>query len=563
MHRARRAVFHAFETSFCPSGSLWDRLVVLIVLLSIGVLPVCGRAQSSATPSASSGRLSTTDQPSLSDYKLKVSTQLVALDVVVRDAQGRVVPGLKVEDFTVLQDKVPQKIRSFDFTSSLLGSAGTPIRIDSTAELDRREPQCPVTILVLDEIVTRFEDQYFARYSIDQYIGKQGDTLDQPTMLIARRADRTIVLSDYTTSKRKLRDALKHHLAMNDWAANNPNFTAEQTAAAFASLLQIARATQGHQGHKNVVWIGRGFPALQWNNMQADQVDRLKRAVADCVEALRESRVTLYVIDPAGVSGFSSTSDENGVLSLEDPFDDGVGFDSLARATGGTAMHGRNDVDHLIADAVAGGENFYTLTYRPTAPADQGTGTFHKIQVRLREASLTAISREGYYAGTENASPAAADRVPTLKDTDRSTAAFDLASASTGLMVFDGVPLTLTQPSSPVAPLQISFPASALGLKVAGDKLRGDLTLITLSYDQSGRLLARDGRIVSLHLSLPTAAHAEDRIIHLSTPLKTDLPIARVRIVVRSESNGKIGAENYYVGKRSGEERSAGNLKGR
>src|SRR6185437_3909417 len=73
---------------------------------------------------------------------------------------------------------------------------------------------------------------------------------------------------------------------------------------------------------------------------------------------------------PAGVQGPSGTSDENDVVTLEDPFDQSVSFDSLAHATGGESMHGLNDVDHLIGDAVENGETFYTLTYRPFSPTD-------------------------------------------------------------------------------------------------------------------------------------------------------------------------------------------------
>src|SRR5215470_18444651 len=49
------------------------------------------------------------------DYKFKVESQLVLVNVVARDKQGKPVTDLKREDFTVLEDGKPQNIASFDF----------------------------------------------------------------------------------------------------------------------------------------------------------------------------------------------------------------------------------------------------------------------------------------------------------------------------------------------------------------------------------------------------------------------------------------------------------------
>ncbi len=48
------------------------------------------------------------------------------------------------------------------------------IPIHSTAELDRLEPNAPVTLIVLDEINTPFGDEAFARYSLKKFLDQQG-----------------------------------------------------------------------------------------------------------------------------------------------------------------------------------------------------------------------------------------------------------------------------------------------------------------------------------------------------------------------------------------------------
>ena len=51
-----------------------------------------------------------------SSFTLKVNTNIVLTNVVVRDKKtGQVVKGLKASDFTIYEDKTPQKIASFDY----------------------------------------------------------------------------------------------------------------------------------------------------------------------------------------------------------------------------------------------------------------------------------------------------------------------------------------------------------------------------------------------------------------------------------------------------------------
>ena len=48
------------------------------------------------------------------DYTFRAETDLVLVNVTVRDKSGNFVGGLKPEDFTVLEDNKAQKIVSFD-----------------------------------------------------------------------------------------------------------------------------------------------------------------------------------------------------------------------------------------------------------------------------------------------------------------------------------------------------------------------------------------------------------------------------------------------------------------
>src|SRR2546428_3268955 len=57
------------------------------------------------------------------DDVIKVTSNLVSLDVIVKDKKGKAVTDLKAEDFTVYENGVPQKVEFFD--STLSGSSNS------------------------------------------------------------------------------------------------------------------------------------------------------------------------------------------------------------------------------------------------------------------------------------------------------------------------------------------------------------------------------------------------------------------------------------------------------
>ena len=213
-------------------------------------------------------------------YSIEVNSQIVVLDVVVNNKKGEPLSNLTRDDFKVYEDKVPQTILSFESASRAASQLSpAPMAINSTAQLDKQEPNAPVSIIVLDEVTTKFEDEAFARYSLKKYLNGQSDTLQQPTMLVAVNFKNILVLRDYTTSRREILDALDKHFASYNWQAVNGSWKGEQFNAAFASLISVAEATSGHPGHKNMVWVGRGFPSLRWDRVPSTTQDQLRAAI--------------------------------------------------------------------------------------------------------------------------------------------------------------------------------------------------------------------------------------------------------------------------------------------
>src|SRR6266853_5719270 len=75
-----------------------------------------------AIPAQSQDKKQTRDD----DDVIKVTSNLVSLDVIVKNKKGKAVTDLKPEDFTVSENGVPQKIEFFDSTLTGGKKAGQP-----------------------------------------------------------------------------------------------------------------------------------------------------------------------------------------------------------------------------------------------------------------------------------------------------------------------------------------------------------------------------------------------------------------------------------------------------
>jgi len=123
----------------------------------------------------------------------------VVLDVVLTDLGGNLVRDLTQDDFVVFEDKRRQTISDFECVElhrMPSGREGRPL-VRSSAVLRRIGP-APVTVLVLDELITKFEDMASGRNAAENFLRREPRVLSQPTTLIAPSFTHFLVLRDYT-----------------------------------------------------------------------------------------------------------------------------------------------------------------------------------------------------------------------------------------------------------------------------------------------------------------------------------------------------------------------------
>ena len=177
---------------------------------------------------------------------LKVTSNLVVLDVVVVDKSGAPVGGLTKDDFTVSEDGKSQVIKSFD-ASFQPGSAG---RSDAN------------TILVLDELNDSLAQIGWARVNLKHYLQSQQGEMPLSTTMISAASNGLKVVQGYTTDPKMLIQALDHHDASMPYKVASAQFSKERLAETLTFLQQIAIAARGEKDRKNVIWVGKGFPSV-------------------------------------------------------------------------------------------------------------------------------------------------------------------------------------------------------------------------------------------------------------------------------------------------------------
>ena len=244
-------------------------------------------------------------------------------------------------------------------------------------------------------------------------------------------------------------------------------------------------------------------------------------------------------MDPAGVSTEPPDLDSDGFA--DDPFAQEVDFDAMARASGGHAFFGRNDVDKVIARSARDGASFYTLSYRPSVPRTD-LATFHNIRVVVKQPGLRVETREGYYATAADAAPAAAtDKQPDL-------ARLNFAVAAESMMAYDAVHMSIEPVAGNPNEFRMILNSGDLAWQESSPgKLIARVTVAAKTFSKKA---AMDGtlKISTLQVDETSGGKPSTSTVSLLVNIPTKSPAVRMRFLVRDEATGKLGAVNYTLG---------------
>ncbi len=474
---------------------------------------------------------------------LHAATRLILLDVVVTDKHGKPVRSLSKDDFRIQEEGDEQAIASFEPPS---GHTPAPLEENFRSAGDGKIANQPaanamvssaLTILVLDELDTLVLDQAYARREIRRFLRAHGPQLPEPTALMALEEKRLELLHDYTSDSEVLETALERHparLPFRLMTGEGLIGSSQRLADALEALREIAAANGQFAGRKNVIWIGSGFPSLNYLRAQPVDKARLLGFVRETSDLMWKGRLAVYTLDPRGLEVVhenvgSSTS--NGFLSPPDTTTADLVFEQLAPQTGGRMFRGRNDLDTQIASSVDDGDSYYSLSYYPTH--HDWNGRFRKIRVVMRNPELTARTRNGYYATT--------DSKPTSREMDRllSRAVINPLSYHS-LEVQARGNLSGSQPQT--AHITVEIDANRLHWETSeGGKHRCEITVVTAGFSPDGKVVGH--AVKELEVVVDEKKYTELKQKGMIVNLAMELPpsAVRMRVVARDSINGNMG----------------------
>lgn len=143
---------------------------------------------------------------------VRIATDLIQLDVTVTDKDGKVVTGLRAEDFEVFENGERQAISNLSFTSRMSG--GATVGEAGNAGNDPGVPTAPLTAgqvrrtiaIVVDDLNLSFASVYYTKRALKKFV----DTQMEPNDLVAiiRTGGGVGALQQFTSDKRVLHAAI-------------------------------------------------------------------------------------------------------------------------------------------------------------------------------------------------------------------------------------------------------------------------------------------------------------------------------------------------------------------
>jgi VWFA-related protein len=314
----------------------------------------------------------------------------VTLDIVVTDKTGKPVAGLQQQDFTILDDKQPQPILSFRAT-------------DETSKPDDTPQQ---VIFVIDEVNAASRPVSNARQQLEKFLRHGDGQLPIPMSLVFFTDTGTQVLGAATRNGSSLADSLKSHESSLRDVGRSAGFygAVERVQTSLSTLEKLTSYEAKQPGRKLLIWLSPGWPLIfgPHSALSEKNQDTIFHTIVRLSTDLRESRVTLYSVDPLGMddaAGFQTFYYENflkGVPSVNKVESGDVGLQVIATQSGGQVLNRSNDIAGSIAGCVADAKVYYTLSF--AAAAADHPNEYHNLQIKIDKPGLTARTRTGYYA---------------------------------------------------------------------------------------------------------------------------------------------------------------------
>jgi len=270
------------------------------------------------------------------DYSINVEVPLVNLDVLVTTKNGQFVPGLKKDNFRVLEDGVAQPISNFS------------------------QAEAPITAVLLVEFAsTNYQFLYDALNASYTFAG---GLKKEDWVAVVSYDMKPHILVDFTQDKRAVYGALNQ--------LRIPGFSERNV---FDALYDTLDRLDRLEGHKYIILVSTGVDTFSKLNL--DQI--LKKVKSTRNVTIFSVGIGRALVEWAEAHGYLGSIGSLNYLQAENQ------LNTFSRMTGGRAYFPRfqGELPEIFRDIASDIRNEYNIAYHPTnAKLD---GSYRKLKVEL------------------------------------------------------------------------------------------------------------------------------------------------------------------------------------
>jgi VWFA-related protein len=510
------------------------------------------------------------DQPSTTaDYTLKVDSDLVLTNVVVRDRKtGEVVRGLTANDFTVQENGKPQKIISFDFQSvdqaaplneatvnGRMGSImGSKNRVANSEELRNHR----LIVMFFDITSMQPEDLDRAQDAARNYVNHQMQPADLVSVV---SLDQTLSLDqDFTASKQLLLNAVNAYsgtqgagfqsgaTSTTNQVEDTTSFTPDEqeyndvnTDRELFAFEDIAHSLAYINEKKSLLYFSGGI--------QRDGIEN-QASLHAAINAAVRANLSIYSVDARGLEAISplgdastgslrGTSGYNGAAlqnNLDSNFNTQEVMATLSSDTGGKAFFDNNDFSPAFLKIQQDTSAYYVIGFRSTDPTKDGR--FRRLSIKINRPNLKLEYRPGYYAPADYRHANHDERERQLQE--QLASELPATDVEVYLQAYYFRSDTGTGQPRFYVPVSLIVPGSQIPFVKGGDRSKATLDIIGELKNTAGQDMAEIRQTVKL--AVDGSQQVTQKNIQYTTGFSLPLGKYHLKFVVRENQTGRMGS---------------------
>jgi VWFA-related protein len=514
--------------------------------------------------------------------EIRLSTELVQIDVLVTDKSKKPVGGLTREDFELYDNNKPQHISNFAYEETKAR------RVEETASENRRLPKAitvselkRVFAFVVDTLHIKFENISRTRKMLGDFVDNKMQPGD--LVLILPTGGGSGVLQQFTSDQRLLHRAIDRlrpfyftfdttpyrsmaRLSAGPVGGLSPNrrpgalsmpsvgnvggspdpLEEADVRATLEALKETIKSMSKLPGRKVAVLVSEGIRLYATQTTQD-----LNQTTALAARA----NVVFYTIDPRGLeplvltaadeidsdADFSTAVTDAMSSKQSDFYESQESLRAIAADTGGKFFGNNNDITRGLDEMLEENSSYYMLGFYPEA--GKWDGKFHKVKVVIREhPEMTVSFRRGYFA-----------KSPPPENAGLDPKVAEVIEAISSPLVRRDIDLRLTPlyidnaQRDPVVTLLLHIDASKLTFVQSEGRYHNQLEEVGFVLDAKGNTIDKFSNTLELNL-LPQSYQTSLKRGFVATRTMNIKPgTYQIRLFVREVGFGLIGTANDFI----------------